>query len=152
MLQAAASTESYEALWSGLKSMRHALERAMKMDELGAAAELDGCRLRALAGFLRREFDPPSAAEDSGALDLADPRFALNLDVRPIVKEVQAFQDWRRHSKMGAKEKMLRLIAALEDYEKSRPSNLFPRPPEEFQVLHAVLSELLLRIEVELAA
>jgi hypothetical protein len=131
--------------------MRYALERAMNANELGGLAELDRCRLRALAGFLRSEFDP-EPADGFRSLALSEPRFSLDVDLQQMVKDIKAFKDWRHTSRMGAKEKILKLVGAVEDYQKNRSSNFFPTPPEEFHVLHAILSELLLRTEVELVA
>ncbi len=150
--QAVANAGPYAALWSDLKSMRYALERAMNVSELGSLAELDRCRLRALAGFLRSEFDPEPSADGFRSLALSEPRFSLDVDLQQMVKDNQAFKDWRHASRMGAKEKIMKLVGALEDYQKRWSSNFFPKPPEEFQVLHAILSELLRRTEVELVA
>src|SRR6266404_5530015 len=150
--QAIAKSGPYAALWSDLKSMRYALERAMNPEKSGGLADLDRCRLQALANFLRSEFDPPPAEDGFRSLALAEPRYSLDVDLQQMVKEIKEFKDWRHTSRMGAKEKVMRLVAALEDYQKSGPSNLFPKPPEELEILHAILSELLLRTEVELVS
>jgi len=150
--QAIAKSGPYAALWSDLKSMRYALDRAMNADKTGGLADLDRCRLRALANFLRSEFDPPQPEDGFRSLALAEPRYSLDVDLQQMVKEIKEFKEWRHSSRLGAKEKVMKLVAALEDYQQGGTNNLFPKPPEEFWILHAILSELLLRTEVELVS
>jgi len=151
--QAIANTGPYAALWSELKSMRHALERAMKATARGDLAELDQARLRSLIDFLRAELDPkPTEQGEFLSLASAEPRYSLDVDLRQLLKGLPVFEQWHRAGKLGFKEKTLKLITALEEYLGKLLGNLFPsNPPEdEFKILHAVLSELLVRTETAL--
>jgi hypothetical protein len=151
--QAIANTGPYASLWSDLKSMRHALERATAYPNKGELTELDKARLHALSDFLKSELDP-KPVEESEFLSLASagPQYSLDVDLRQLVKNLSVFEEWHRSARMGYREKILKLIAALQDYLSKMSDNLFPKNPpvEEFKVLHAILSELLLRTETVL--
>jgi hypothetical protein len=151
--QAITNTGPYAGLWSDLKSMRHALERATKAKTMSDIAELDRTRLEALAKFLRTELDPKPVGEyEFLSLTSNEPRYSLDVDLRQLLKALPEFEQWHRAGKLAFKEKTEKLIDALEDYIKKLTGNLFPKNPpgEEFKILHAVLSELLLRTETAL--
>src|SRR5438132_1320984 len=114
--QAIANTGPYAGLWSELKSMRHALERAIKASTRSDLAELDEARLRSLVDFLRAELDPTGAG-DIELLSLAapDPKYSLDIDLRQLLKGLAIFEQWHRAGKLGFKEKTLRLITSLEE-------------------------------------
>jgi hypothetical protein len=125
----------------------------MKASTRGDLGELDQARLHSLVLFLRTELDPKAAGETEFlSLASAEPKYSLDIDLRQLLKELPDFDQWHRAGKLGLKEKTLRLITCLEDYLNKVSGNLFPKnPPEdEFKILHAVLSELLLRTEITL--
>lgn len=151
--QAIANTGPYAGLWSDLKSMRHALDRAMKANTRSDLCELDQARLRSLLEFFRAQLNPGAASEnDAPSLDSAEAKYSLDIDLRQMLRDLPVFDQWHRSGKLGFKEKSLRLIASLEEYLDKVSNNLFPKnPPEdEFKILHSILSELLLRTEVTL--
>jgi len=138
----------YAGLWSDLKSMRHAIDRAMKPDT--KLMELDKARLRTLADFLRNELDPkPLGDNEFLSLSSEEPRYSLDIDLRQIVKGLPIFEQWHRSSKMGFKEKTQKLFSALENYIKEFSNSLFENnpPQEEFKIIRAILTELLARTE-----
>ena len=146
--QALTNIGPYAGLWSDLKSMRHAIDRAMKADT--KLTELDHSRLQALADFLRNELDPkPEGENEFLLLTSGEPRYSLDIDLRQIVKGLPIFEQWHRSSKMSFKDKKLKLFTALEDYLSKFSSYLFPNnpPQEEFKIFHAILTELLARTE-----
>jgi hypothetical protein len=133
--------------------MRHALERAIQSGGKGTLEELDRARLGSLATFLRSELDPkPVEGNEFLSLASAEPRYALDVDLRELLKGLDVFEQWHRAARMGFREKTLKLMAALEDYLAKAPPNLFPKnpPEEEFEILRAALSELLARTETAL--
>lgn len=151
--QAIASTGPYAGLWSDLKSMRHALDRAMKASTRSDLAELDLSRLRSLVEFLRAELDPKAAGETEFlSLASTEPKYSLDIDLRQLLKGLDIFEQWHRAGKLAFKEKTIRLITSLEEYLDKVSCNLFPSnpPQEEFKILYTVLSELLLRTETAL--
>ena len=153
VLQNDETMKPYEALWSDLKSMRYALKRAMNVEQLGHLGELDRSRLKDLAAFLRREFVPEAAAGGFRSLAVSEPHCSMGMNLQQMVMQLDVFKGWRQPSKMGVKEKMLKLVTSVEDYESKWPENLVPEPPPaEFKVLDGILSELLLRTEMELVA
>lgn len=151
--QAIANTGPYAGLWSDLKSMRHALQRAMAAPAKGELTELDRARLSALADFLKNELDPKPVEEcEFLSLASAGPQYSLDVDLRQLVKGLKAFEEWHRAAKMSCRDKALKLIGALEGYLGKVSGNLFPNnpPAEEFKILDAILSELLSRTETAL--
>jgi len=125
----------------------------MKASTRGDLGELDQARLRSLLDFLRTELDPKAAREnDILSLASAEPKYSLDIDLRQLLKDLPDFDHWHRAGKLGFREKTLRLVTCLQEYLDKVSGNLFPRnpPEEEFKILHAVLSELLLRTEITL--
>src|SRR5690242_14438250 len=152
---AVASTGPYAGLWSHLKSIDHALERALTLR--GARlTELDRDRLRALIDLLQGGLSEQEASESARSLlpfsVVAEPSYGATLDLRHRLVNVPRFQDWHKSSKKGVESKIARLIKAVEDYLDRPRTSLFSEeiPVEEFEVLRAVLKDLLVEAEAAL--
>jgi hypothetical protein len=152
--QAIASTGAYADLWSYLKSMTHALERAQKARNLTDIAELDKARLLALAEFLKKELENKDATDMFSpeaflACKSDDYSYTLDTDLRTLLQELPSFKAWLKSQKSSFKDKSLKLAVALEDYVATLNESLFPEnpPKEEFIILHDLLAELLLQTE-----
>jgi len=152
--QAIASTGAYADLWSHLKSMTHALDRAQNAQSLKDIADLDKARLLALAEFLKKELEEKEVADvlSSGAFlscKSADFSYTLDADLGSILQELPSFKEWLKSQRLAFKEKSTRLEAALEDYVSKVNGTLFPQnpPKAEFTILHNLLSKLLLQTE-----
>jgi hypothetical protein len=157
--QAIASTGAYADLWSHLKSMTHALERAQKARSLNDITDLDKARLLALAEFLKRELETKDISDvlSSGAFlscKSADFSYTLDAELRDTLQELPSFKRWMKAQKASFKEKSEKLEAALKGYVTKVNDSLFPEnpPQEEFAILHDLLSNLLLRTESALVA
>jgi len=152
--QAIASVGVYADLWSHLKSMAHAIERAQGAKTINDIAVLDKARLVALGDFVKRELEPKDFADmlSSGAFfscKAEDLSYSLDTDLRIMLQELPSFKQWLKSQKSSVKDKSARLIEALEHYVKNVNQSLFPdKPPkEEFEILHDLLSKLLLQTE-----
>jgi hypothetical protein len=151
--QAIANIGPYAGLWTDLKSMHHALERALGPSPRGGLTEFDRDRLRALADFLRNQFDSKISQDEEISLALDGPRYSLDFDARQVLKSLKSFEQWHRSGKIGTKEKSKKLIDSLEEYLQGFSGSWFPTPPqEEFRILRGFLSELLVRTETALLA
>ena len=152
---AVVSAGPYASLWSHLKSIDHALERALNAQTAGELAELDRDRLRALVDFLQSGLSPraPDSQFSTSLCDysIASPNYGSAIDLRKRLGTLAAFEDWQKTSKKGFDAKLKRLTGALEDFLE-RPSGLLPKsvPREELTVLHAILRSLLLEAETAL--
>ena len=154
--QAISNVGPYADLWSYLKSMQHALNRAVAGQNL---MELDKERLSALARFLRGELSQEKADYDFNFAGLSgqearEPKYSLDLDLQQLLKKLPEFDNWHAPQKLGFERKWLKLISALETYGPMQSGRLLPVSPprEEFQVLQTILAELLLHTESSLQA
>ncbi len=153
---AVASTGPYAGLWSHLKSIDHALERALTRRG-SRLTDLDRDRLLALMDLLQGgqpgEQDTPQVIKSLLPYsEIAEPSYGTTLDLRHRIVGIPKFQDWQKSSKKGTESKIARLAKALEDYLNRPRKDLFSQavPAEEFEILRAVLQELLAEAEVAL--
>lgn len=153
---AIASTGPSAGLWSHLKSIDHALERALARRG-GPIADLDRDRLLALVELLQggssgEQGEHQVAKSLLPYSERAEPSYETALDLRHRILGIQKFQDWQKSSKKGTESKVARLVKAIEEYLSTQRKDLFSQatPVEEFEVLRAVLQELLVELEVAL--
>src|SRR5579859_5900009 len=152
--QAIASAGPYADLWSHLKSMQHALGRALGAQTAKYLSDLDKERLNALARFLKSELSQktePDALTFSGFRDQPsnEPTYSLDIDLQQMLKNLPAFEEWHAAQKLGFEKKWQKLVSALETYLQSLGSSLLPihPPQEEFGILQKIVSELLVHAE-----
>jgi len=152
--QAIASVGVYADLWSHLKSMSHALERVQGARTIKDIAELDKARLVALGDFVKKELEPKDFADmlSSGAFFSRKSMglsYSMDTDLRTILQDLPSFRQWLKSQKISVKDKSAKLNEALEEYLKNVNESLFPEnpPKEEFEILHDLLSKLLLQTE-----
>ena len=151
MPNALANTGAYADLWSHLKSIDHALERAMTEDDMSKLSDLDRERLRALMSLLRdslaQHTDLRQVSRDS--LRPRDSHTSIySSDIRSLkerLRETREFTAWHAAAKMGFEKKVEKLIDSLEIYLQGASEELFGKgaPPEEFMILRAALALLL---------
>jgi len=157
--QAIANTGEYADLWSQLKSMSHALERAQAAKNLKDVAELDKARLRALCAFLRNELETtdvksPITFQAFLISKPGEPRYTLDVDIREILNDLPSFKQWLKTQRLSFKDKAGRLITNLEEYTEKVAASLFPAnpPKDEFAILHELLTKLLTQTEAALVS
>ena len=168
---ALANTGPYADFWGHLKSIDHALERALNPDitspnhsieqtlcasktTLGLT-DLDRDRFKALTLFLGSAL--ASKAEDgesqkslSFAVD-THLDYSATIDLRQKITAVKEFEEWQKASKKGFDFKLQRLIDSIENYlSKASGSFLTGVPSEEFEVLRAIVQSLLSEAEIAL--
>lgn len=153
---AVASTGPYAGLWSHLKSINHALERALAAGNSKELAELDSDRLHALSEFLDGGLSSaPGASGLSTSLveysNLTEPDYNAAIDLRSRLGEVPQFDNWLKISKKGFDSKLQRLIASITAFL-SPSSDFLGRdvPREEFEILKAIVQSLLSEAETAL--
>jgi hypothetical protein len=151
--QAIASCGPYADLWSHLKSMIHALERAKTVKNTQELTLLDKERLGDVVTLLRTELLPQ---EEEGNLEFSslatvspfDPAYTLGMDLRQFLKEIPEFERWNAAQKLGTDKKLQKLQSALEGYLQNVSANWINSPPnEEFSLLQTILSSVLTRTE-----
>jgi len=153
---AVASTGPYAGLWSHLKSINHALERALAAGSSKELAELDRDRLHALSEFLNGGLSsapgasglPTSLVEYS---NLTEPDYNAAIDLRSRLADVPEFDAWLKPSKTSFDKKLQRLITSITDF--LSPSGDFlgrEAPRQEFEVLRAIVQSLLSEAETAL--
>jgi hypothetical protein len=152
--QAIANVGPYADLWSHLKSIQHALGRALKAQTGRDLNGLDKERLDALARFFHSELSlKPSTEAFSfagfGGQRSSEPTYSLDFDLQSMIKNLPEFDAWHAAAKLGFEKKWQKLILALETYIAGSGGSLLPNQPprEEFQILQRIISELLLRTE-----
>ncbi|HUT11466.1 MAG TPA: hypothetical protein VMY42_13275 [Thermoguttaceae bacterium] len=153
---AVASTGPYAGLWSHLKSINHALERALAAGSSKELAELDIDRLRALSEFLDGGLSSaPGASGLSTSLveysNLTEPDYNAAIDLRSRLAYVPEFDNWLKSSKKGFDTKLQRLIASISNFL-SPSGDLLARetPHQEFEILRAIVQSLLSEAETAL--
>lgn len=141
-----ATRSSQADRWCHLKSMDHALSRALEQGT--PVAPLDVDRLRALAELLSdetRETAVSGLDHMSSLLAGETPRtgYLLTASLRRRLQDLPAFRDYSQKSHLGFAAKIDRLAKAIEQYLTAAPGQLFSVPREEFEVLRAMLQVLL---------
>lgn len=152
--QAIANMGPYADLWSHLKSMQHALQRALAVESTRDITDLDKERLLALSQFLKSELIQKPTPEvfsfaGFGRATAEGPSYSLDLDLHQIIKALPDFEQWHAAQKLGFEKKWQKLITTLESYIQNVGGNWLPNQPpkEEFQILQKIISELLLHAE-----
>ncbi len=153
---AVASTGPYAGLWSHLKSIDHALGRALDSGSLKKLTELDRERIHALTELFRRGL-VSSGLSSHVQTDLlvysqgGDPEYASALELKERIPAVAAFQNWKSARNLGFEKKVQLLIEKAEAFL-NKPSSLFPKdaPREEFEVLRAIVQSLISDAEAAL--
>lgn len=148
-----ASTSPYADQWAQLKSVHYALARVLDSTEGARLSDLDRERLQALVDVLKMVTQAAQGTigflPEQGTRGLR----ALRLpDLRDQIAAVQEFDAWKKPSKIGVDQKLLRLIQASEQF--LRAQHLFATnvPREEFEVLEAIVRALVTSSEVALHA
>ena len=76
------------------------------------------------------------------------PVYALGIDLRHILRENPAFEDWNANQKLGTERKLHRLKTALDTYLENLGGNWLNKPPTiELGILKSVLSQVLIQTE-----
>jgi hypothetical protein len=150
--QAIASCGPYADLWSHLKSMIHALERAKTVKHTNQLTSLDQERLRDVAILLESElFHRSGESLEFSSLATAspfDPAYTFGIDLRQFLKNIPEFECWNASQKLGTEKKLQKLHSALEEYLKNVPTNLLnTAPTEEFSLLQTILASILAHTE-----
>ncbi len=150
ILDALSSTGAYADLWSHLKSMDYALERALDSDSPIPLEELDKERLQALSNFLKESIvqkydDSLASIYDILMSAESRPTFTPDFDLRQKFQDVESFKLWHNASKMGFEKKIQKLVESIEDFLTKSPKGIFKNdvPREEFNILHALIIVLL---------
>lgn len=160
---ALARTGDYADFWSHLKSIDHALARALNDDAPEGVTDLDRERLRALAAFLLAGLGGSANTKAiSGENLLASrghgPVFESFIDLKQQLRSINDFEAWKSNRKMGVEAKVRLLIGAIESYTNDSGKPLLQKmsakdpPVEEFKVLKAILAHLLGDVESILQA
>ncbi len=152
-----ANTGPYAGLWSYLKSIDHALERAQDIECCKAFTEFDKERLLSLAEFLGGGLSTsaPSSADTVDLLQysrMSAADYGCAIDLRRQVADIPEFESWQKSSRTGFEKKLQRLIDELRKFVEAPPKDLFPKPApqEEFSILRAIVETLLSDAEVAL--
>ena len=168
---ALANTGPYADFWGHLKSIDHALERALSPDitspdngieqTFGASkttpglTDLDRDRFKALILFFKSALT--SEAEGSkfqkSLSFTADTHldYSATIDIRQKITAVQEFEEWQKTAKKGFDPKLQRLIDSIENYLSKASGSFFPEiPRKEFEVLRAIVQSLLSEAEIAL--
>jgi hypothetical protein len=151
--QAITSAGPYADLWSHLKSMIHALNRALSVENAQDMTALDKERLQDLAQLLETEVLHRDKEGDVDLKALAnvsplDAAYTLGLDLRSFLKEIPEFEQWNAAQKLGTDKKLNRLHTTLTTYVSNLTGWMPNRPPtEEFRILLTILSAVLRRTE-----
>lgn len=150
ILNALSSVGAYADLWSHLKSMDYALERALDSDSPAPLEELDKERLQALANFLSESIiqkydDGLSSIYETLVSTESRQTFAPDFDLRERFQEVQPLKSWHHASKIGFEKKIQKLIESIDYFLNKSPKGIFKNdvPREEFEILRALLTVLL---------
>ena len=153
---AVASTGPYAGLWSHLKSIDHALQRALAAKSSKELAALDRDRLRALCEFLDGGLSSATAVSglSTSLTDysgITEPDYNAAIDLRSRLALVSEFENWQKASKKGFDSKLQRLIASITSFL-SPSGGLLGRevPRQEFEVLRAIVQSLLSEAETAL--
>ena len=154
---ALASTGAYAGLWSYLKSIEHALDRALEAENTDSLTELDRERLMSLASFLESGVTPGGLPSLEN-LDLSkyaqsgETDYASAIDLRTLIAQVGDFEAWMKSSKMGLEKKVQRLVATLRGFVSPGERSLFHKdfPVEELDTLRAIVQTLLSDAEAAL--
>jgi hypothetical protein len=149
LANALAATNPYADLWSHLKSMHHAVTRAIELPSR-QLVDLDRERLADLADFLRGSFTPVEVEEESLSESLLrstadEASYTPVADIRDTVKSIRTFQEWRESSRIGFERKLQLLVNALDSFRVDMDTDLFAArvPGEEFRVVRDILEHLL---------
>jgi hypothetical protein len=152
--QAIANNGPYADLWSHLKSIQHALMRAIGAQTAKDLSDLDKEQLNGLARFLRSELSQKTEPDaftfaGFGGQQTNEPTYSLNIDLQQLLRTLPAFEEWHATQKLGFEKKWQRLVAALEAYTGNWGGTLLLNHPprEEFQILQRIISELLVHAE-----
>lgn len=149
---AVASTGPYAGLWSHLKSMDHALERALDLSGIGSITDLDRDRFRELSDFLGTALKHKSEGgvqeySVAQAFSQGDSGYNSAINIRPRIVALPEFSSWL--SKKATDMKIRRLVETIDAY--LGDGSLFPPvPAEEFTICRRLLRELLAETEAEL--
>lgn len=151
------NTGSYVDLWSQLKALQHALLRAAHGSN--SLTSLDRELLLRLIemfrGAIAEEKAPSGELKNYfGALTADECEATLDLDLRQNLKHTAEFENWMQRAKPGTDKKIQRLIEAVEKYLSDSENGLITThiPEDEYKVLAAIISRLLLYIESRLYA
>jgi hypothetical protein len=148
----------YAGVWSELKSIDHALGRALDKTRSLPLSNLDLDRLVALSAMLSEPYS--EASIDSPPTRLAIPHHdparqsPAPLDLRPHLEGHEAFQAWRRSTRKAQEQLVERLLGAINTViRQSRGDKLLAAeiPTKEFAVLREVVRDMLAATEASLA-
>ena len=153
---ALADTGPYAGLWGHLKSIDHALARALNETGSCRLTDLDKDRLQALLALLQDALGTTDEAMPADAdlllrLEASRSDYSSALDLRGAIESNQAFEKWQKPSKKAFKTDLERLIKALEAHVNSTSDTLFHKVPRaEFQVLRSIIQSLIANAELAL--
>lgn len=140
------NTGAYADLWSYLKSVDHALSRALHSSATSPLQELDKDRLLALRRFLLNNFVSPKEEDLSAFLTLSakrnEPVYTPDFDVRDELKNIREFAG------PSIEKRIQKLADFIEKYVNDSPKSLYERTPvEELQTLRLFIGVLLRHLQ-----
>lgn len=168
---ALANTGPYADFWGHLKSIDHALERAINTitnadyniertigvgETTSTLTDLDKDRLNAMVLFFKSALNPrstDSAESRTVPSFLVDTHldYSSTIDVRQKITAVREFEEWQKTAKKGIESKLQRLIDSVENYLNNASASFIPEAPkEEFEILQAIIQSLLSEAEIAL--
>jgi hypothetical protein len=155
--QAITSSGPYADLWSHLKSMIHALNRALEAKNTRDLSDLDRERLVDVSTLLKSELLQTGESRDPNlalisAASPFDPVDTLGVDLRQFIRHVPEFEQWNSSQKLGTDKKVQKLQSAVDHYIASLMGTWLPNDPpqEEFRILKSLLAAILVQTEAAL--
>lgn len=152
--QAITSSGPYADLWSHLKSMIHALNRALEASNTRDLTALDRERLEDVSMLLKSELIQSGDSRDpklalTSAASPFDPVDTLGVDLRQFLRQVPEFEQWNASQKLGTEKKLQKIQSAIDSYISSLMGTWLPNDPpqEEFRILRTLLSAILVQTE-----
>jgi hypothetical protein len=148
----------YEELWSFLKSVDHAVQRALTCEGTLVLSQLDKERLLSFATFLERGLSQ-DARRSVPPTDLLpflrsdEPSYSSSMDVRRQVASIPRFESWQKARHVGIDKKIQQLIHSTRQFVSSSHKELFAKdaPREEFEIVRDIVRTWLAQTETALS-
>lgn len=138
-------------LWNLLKSIDHAINRALELHPPQRLAPLDKDRLSILAEILRDSIHRQSTKDSPNETDFSIPdpqpwQATSKLDLIGAGRRAHKFETWLEGSKIGPEKKLQRLSDRLNRFVADLPAMIYPKdlPREELEVLSALIRQCLI--------
>jgi hypothetical protein len=168
---ALANTGPYADFWGHLKSIDHALDRALNPDITSPddgieqtlvadkttpeLTDLDRDRFKALILFFKSALTSKAGGGElqESLLFVAGTHldYSATIDIRQKITAVKEFEEWQKTAKKGFDLQLQRLIDSIENYLSKASGSFLPVvPSKEFKILRAIVQSLLSEAEIAL--